>query len=36
MPYPILIGSEWKRVKTTKTTPVHNPSTGEVIARTPI
>ena len=33
---PILIGHDWTVPETSETTPVHNPSTGEVIARTPM
>lgn len=36
MPCPILVGNEWRTVSTEKTLPVHNPSTGEVIAHTPM
>lgn len=35
-PVPILIGHEWTVPETSTTTPVHNPSTGDVIARTPM
>ncbi len=33
---PFLIGGEWLRPADLATTPVHNPSTGETIARTPV
>jgi len=33
---PVLIGREWSVPPTSSTHPVHNPSTGEVIARTPM
>jgi malonate-semialdehyde dehydrogenase (acetylating) / methylmalonate-semialdehyde dehydrogenase len=32
---PVWFGGEWRELKDTATTPVHNPSTGEVIAQTP-
>ena len=35
-PCPNLVGGEWVRADHTSTTPVHNPSTGEVIAETPL
>jgi malonate-semialdehyde dehydrogenase (acetylating)/methylmalonate-semialdehyde dehydrogenase len=35
-PCPIFIDGEWRPIKTSTTTPVHNPSTGEVIAETPM
>ncbi|MFH0908507.1 MAG: CoA-acylating methylmalonate-semialdehyde dehydrogenase [bacterium] len=35
-PCPVLIGGEWSTPKTATTTKVHNPSTGEVIAETPM
>ncbi|MDA0576540.1 MAG: CoA-acylating methylmalonate-semialdehyde dehydrogenase [Verrucomicrobia bacterium] len=35
-PCPILIGGEWSTPKTATTTKVYNPSTGEVIAETPM
>ena len=33
---PVFIGGEWSRPATSTTYPVHNPSTGEVIAQTPM
>src|SRR5436853_7847697 len=33
---PNFIGGEWKQVLNVSTTPVHNPSTGEVIAEAPL
>lgn len=33
---PLLIGGEWTSVTGVPTTPVHNPSVGEVIAETPL
>ena len=33
---PVWIGGEWSRLSNLPTTPVHNPSTGEVIAETPL
>ena len=33
---PLFIGGEWTTVSGVATTPVHNPSTGEVIAETPL
>jgi malonate-semialdehyde dehydrogenase (acetylating) / methylmalonate-semialdehyde dehydrogenase len=33
---PVWIGGEWNRLSDLATTPVHNPSTGEVIAETPL
>ena len=33
---PVWIGGEWSRPSDLATTPVHNPSTGEVIAETPL
>ena len=36
IPCPILIDNEWSVPSTAETAPVHNPSTGEVIARTPV
>src|SRR5437016_1701361 len=35
-PCPIYIAGEWQAVNGAATTPVHNPSTGEVIAETPM
>jgi acyl-CoA reductase-like NAD-dependent aldehyde dehydrogenase len=31
----MLIGGEWRVVSDVPTTPVHNPSTGEIIAECP-
>lgn len=36
LPCPLLIGGEWTTVSGVATTPVHNPSIGEVIAETPL
>jgi len=33
---PVWIGGEWRRLPDLATTPVHNPSTGEVIAEAPL
>src|SRR5215831_12478445 len=33
---PVFIGGEWTQPATTATNPVHNPSTGEVIAQAPM
>ena len=33
---PLFIGGEWQNANTSATTPVHNPSTGEVIAEAPL
>src|ERR1019366_8629839 len=33
---PVWIGGEWRRIANVPATPVHNPSTGEVIAETPL
>src|SRR5215471_9263492 len=33
---PLLIGGDWQTASNVSTTPVHNPSTGEVIAGTPL
>jgi malonate-semialdehyde dehydrogenase (acetylating) / methylmalonate-semialdehyde dehydrogenase len=33
---PILVNGEWQEVRNVETSPVHNPSTGEVIALTPM
>ena len=35
-PVPVFIGGEWHVPKTATTTPVFNPSTGEIIAQTPM
>src|SRR5882724_10721254 len=35
-PVPISFGGEWHKLNSVPTTPVHNPSTGEVIAQTPM
>src|SRR5213593_3687503 len=35
-PVPLYIGGEWRQVHGVPTSPVHNPSTGEVIAETPL
>ena len=35
-PCPLLIGGEWITVSDAATTPVHNPSVGEIIAETPL
>jgi malonate-semialdehyde dehydrogenase (acetylating)/methylmalonate-semialdehyde dehydrogenase len=35
-PCPLFIGGEWTTVSGVATTPVHNPSVGEVIAETPL
>lgn len=35
-PVPLFIGGEWTNVSGVATTPVHNPSIGEVIAETPL
>ena len=35
-PVPLYIGGEWRQVNGVPTTPVHNPSTGDVIAETPM
>jgi malonate-semialdehyde dehydrogenase (acetylating)/methylmalonate-semialdehyde dehydrogenase len=35
-PCPLFIGGEWTTVSGVATTPVHNPSIGEVIAETPL
>ena len=35
-PVPLLIGGEWAIASGVPTTPVHNPSVGEVIAETPL
>src|SRR4029450_11410254 len=32
---PILVNGEWQELRNVETSPVHNPSTGEVIALTP-
>jgi malonate-semialdehyde dehydrogenase (acetylating)/methylmalonate-semialdehyde dehydrogenase len=36
LPVPLFIGGEWTNVSGVATTPVHNPSVGEVIAETPL
>jgi len=36
LPVPLFIGGEWTNVTGVATTPVHNPSIGEVIAETPL
>src|SRR4029453_12000164 len=33
---PIFVNGEWKELRNIETSPVHNPSTGEVIALTPM
>jgi malonate-semialdehyde dehydrogenase (acetylating)/methylmalonate-semialdehyde dehydrogenase len=33
---PVWLGGEWREIKDVATTPVHNPSTGEVIAEAPL
>ena len=33
---PIFVNGEWQEVRDVETSPVHNPSTGEVIAMTPM
>jgi len=35
-PVPIFVGGEWLNADGTSTLPVHNPSTGDVIAETPM
>jgi len=35
-PCPVWFGGEWRDVNSVPTTPVHNPSTGEVIAEAPL
>jgi malonate-semialdehyde dehydrogenase (acetylating) / methylmalonate-semialdehyde dehydrogenase len=35
-PCPVFIGGEWREAADVATTPVHNPSAGEVIAQTPL
>ena len=35
-PCPLYIGGEWQEINSVSTSPVHNPSTGDVIAETPI
>ncbi|MDB6059885.1 MAG: hypothetical protein JWO95_3729, partial [Verrucomicrobiales bacterium] len=35
-PCPAFIGGEWRTLKTSAVNPVYNPSTGEVIAETPM
>ena len=36
IPCPVLIGSEWSVPETAETSPVHNPSSGEIIAEVPM
>ena len=36
MPVPLYIGGEWQEISGVAVNPVHNPSTGEVIAETPM
>ncbi|MFM8656012.1 MAG: aldehyde dehydrogenase family protein, partial [Chthoniobacterales bacterium] len=36
LPVPLFIGGEWTSVSGVATTPVHNPSIGEVIAESPL
>src|SRR3954470_1540771 len=36
IPCPLFVGGEWQEVNSVETSPVHNPSTGEVIAETPM
>jgi len=33
---PVCFGGEWHNLTSVETSPVHNPSTGEVIAQTPL
>src|SRR5438094_10130914 len=35
-PVPLCIGGEWQQADSVATSPVHNPSTGEIIAETPM
>jgi malonate-semialdehyde dehydrogenase (acetylating)/methylmalonate-semialdehyde dehydrogenase len=35
-PCPVWFGGEWREINSVPTTPVHNPSTGEVIAEAPL
>src|SRR5258706_16182588 len=35
-PVPVFFGGEWQQVSAVATSPVHNPSTGEIIAETPM
>src|SRR5256885_293411 len=35
-PCPLYLGGEWQEFNSLATTPVHNPSTGDVIAETPM
>src|SRR5688500_3846791 len=35
-PCPVFIGGEWQEISGVATSPVYNPSTGEVIAETPL
>ena len=36
LPCPLFIGGEWTNVSGVATTPVYNPSIGEIIAETPL
>ena len=36
LPVPLFIGGDWTNVSGVATTPVHNPSVGEIIAETPL
>ena len=33
---PVWFGGEWREIKGVATTPVYNPSTGEIIAEVPL
>src|SRR5947209_7218208 len=35
-PCPVFIGGEWREITAVKTTPVYNPSRGEIIAEVPL
>jgi len=35
-PVPVWFGGEWQNIRDLPTTPVHNPSTGEIIAEAPL
>jgi malonate-semialdehyde dehydrogenase (acetylating)/methylmalonate-semialdehyde dehydrogenase len=35
-PCPLLIGGQWQEINSVATTPIHNPSTGDVIAQAPL
>src|SRR6187401_3001711 len=35
-PCPIFVGGDWQEVTGVQTTPVHNPSTGDIIAEAPL